>query len=236
MKSIHQLLLIMIAMTLTRSADAQFVGQLPGGFRTGVRYVGAPYTYVSPWGYYNWGNWGGAVSSQGDAMRGYAEMIRARSQAAEARARAMINYEQARKKYLENQAQLVRTYIERREYGEAKRAERYAAKRALRDRYRESQSAATPDRLSPSELSPSTGKIFWPLALQADDFAETREQMEELFLTRAHTGTTNNLVERVQMLARDMKDILNEKIRELSAPQYLAARRFIDGLSYEASL
>ena len=87
-----------------------------------------------------------------------------------------------------------------------------------------------PTRLNSSELDPATGKINWPTALLRDSFAAQRKEVDSLFATRAHTGTTSELTEAIYKKVRAMQDELRKHIKEIVMQDYMESRKFLDRL------
>ncbi|QDT42022.1 hypothetical protein Pan241w_21030 [Gimesia alba] len=209
------------------------------------RYSPAIFT---PWyggGYYtgNWGGWGDTRSA----------LIRAQGQAMVDRSRSMVNYEEARAKYLDNQKKLAETYVERQKAQRAYNQERAAMEKeqaAQREAEREKRVAENKKRresgssvyfeagftqsdvkLSASQLNPATGKISWPESLMGSEYEASREKMQKLFSLRDSTGATSDISQQIYAEAQKMKNQLRGQIRDMLPNDYLAARRFIEGLA-----
>ena len=206
----------------SRSAGRAFVG---------TRAVTAPFRY----GAYPYGAYGNSSSTLAEgASRGMADMLRARGQAEESRAKAMIDYEDARSKYIDNKAKWTKTKLEWQRMGKAACQEHYAKKREAREKYLAAKNTSTTTRLNPSQLDPTNGKVSWPDALKDAKYASQRNELDELFVLRAHTGTTPDLSSRVHQAARKIQSQLKSDIRKIPANEYIAARKFLDGLAREA--
>lgn len=235
-------LLAAIALALIHTpAPAQRVRYLRGrwylrGVPNYYYYYGYPrYGVVwNPFGYYPYGYGYGGTTLAGDVRRGMAQMIRARGLAAENYSRAMVNYQQARSRYIENQKKWLQAYYQRRELGEAHRRAENERRRASRDRYLAALSKQQPERMSPSQLDPNTGKIDWPSALRSSDFDDLRGEIDRLFYVRSHTDTTAGIAVQVREKTRAMHAILKGKIRDLPTDDYIAARTFLALLATEA--
>ena len=196
--------------------------------------------YRPPVGYHGPAVYGAYPRFSSTAMEGAAygvsEVIRARGEAAESASRSINNYEDARSKYIDNAYKWTETYWARRRLGEAERAKDQAKARAARERYVASRKPSTPPRLGPDQLDPATGKLFWPEALMDDQYLNYRTKLEELFVLRVHTSTTPGLARKIRETADDMKSQLKQNIRKLRPNEYIAARKFLDGVAYEASV
>ena len=199
--------------------SAQVRWYAPGGFGGG-------------WGY--GGGFGGGTPAS-FAPQAMADMVQAQGAYNMMSSAAMVNVEEARGKYIENQKQWTELYqmrsrvrAEQQMYAEQSRRERVAARQA-----REKANPPAPPAPLTSQFDPSTGKINWPIALQTDNFAELRKELESLFAARAHTGTTADLTEAIVKDVREMREELRKRIREMPSGQYIEARKFLDGLAQE---
>jgi hypothetical protein len=93
---------------------------------------------------------------------------------------------------------------------------------------------AKPHRLSPSELT-NTGKISWPLLLRADEFAPFRVELEKSFVQRAaNRGIGLEEHVKISQTAEVMLDVLKIYVGGVDPMDYMAARRFIESLAFEA--
>jgi hypothetical protein len=237
MKKSFLFLMVLTIVVGSSAGKAQRVGRgrvtsrRAGRAFVGYRAVTSPYRF----GAYPYGAYGNFSSTAMEgAQRGMADMLRARGQAEESRAKAMIDYEEARSKYIDNKAKWTKTKLERQRMAQAARQEHYAKKRATREKYLAAKRTSTTTRLSPSQLDPTSGKVYWPDALKDDKYAGQRNELDELFVLRAHIGTTPDLSSRVHETARKMQSKLKGDIRKIPAHEYIAARKFLDGLAREA--
>ena len=183
-------------------------------------------------GYGGWGGYNFSSTPVEGALRGQADVIRAAGEASESYTNALINYEEARSRYYDNKLKWAEIYWQRRRLNEAERQVDYDKQRARRDNYRNNRSR-TVARLNPSQLDPSTGKIYWPTALQAPEFYSYRTKLDELLLTQAHSNHPG-LSSEINRTSLAMKNELKTHIRDMTPNEYLEARKFIDGLTTEA--
>jgi len=169
------------------------------------------------YGWYGYPGFGGGYPVEGAATagesyaRGLADVIRSRSMAAVASARAAEEFEEARRKYLENRDYAARSFLER---------------RAMRDQYREQAdntfyksdeklaNYVESRRLKPltsSEFYEPTGDISWPLVLSMTGDSERRQRVSELFAKRAEEGSLppEQYVELNKLLRQWRSDLVN---------------------------
>jgi hypothetical protein len=179
--------------------------------------------------------WGGASTPASAAGHAMGDMIRSQGMYNQMTTAGMINVEEARSKYIENQKQWTEVYMQRERILAAQRAQRTEDARARNAQMQEFQATHSdlPPRLPTSELDPATGKITWPSALMRDGFASNRKQIDDLFATRAHTGTMSELSSQITRSVKSLQDELRKNIREIVPQEYMDARRFLDRLSLE---
>ena len=97
--------------------------------------------------------------------------------------------------------------------------------------------AGLPDRLSPSDLDPVTGRISWPSGLLNDVYAAEREQVDQLFADRAlaHGAIGPQMHAEITDAVDAMLAKLKSLIKDYNTNQYIASRNFLNSLAYEAS-
>jgi hypothetical protein len=96
--------------------------------------------------------------------------------------------------------------------------------------------ASVPKRPVQFELASAPGRIYWPDVLLNEEFSDGRIQLESLFAQRkaGAAAAGNSVSGEVQTVAAQMREQLQAKIRQMSPEEYLAARRFLESLAYEA--
>ena len=202
--------------------------------------------YGNRWGGYGGGYYGGGYYDGGAAA------IRAQGQAQVDRSKAMINYQEATSKQLDNQKKMAETYVARQKAQRASIAEQQEiikakdeARQAANERqteknrkrresglnpYFNASSSQDREMLSSSQLNPATGEISWPESLMGDEFQASRQKLQELYSLRNSTGVTSSLSRQISQEANEMKSLLRGQIRNMLPNDYLAARGFIEGL------
>ena len=168
----------------------------------------------------------GALHGMGDVARSAGQYNLTTSQAA-------INMTQAQKNEIENRDQWTNTYFQMREANKEYRDRERGPRPSMEAMVRYAQ-AGKPKRLSPSEVDSVSGKIAWPVMLQADRYASQRSELEQLFAKRADHGVLG-LDDHLQI--RKTTDAMLEKlkgqVREVPQMDYIAARRFVESLALE---
>lgn len=221
MKSVVFFLTLVIGSASYSNVQAQarwYVGPGFGGYGGGYGY-----------------GYGGASTPASAAGHAMADMTRSQGMYNAMTSAAMINVEDARSKYIENQRQWTDVYMMKQRIVAAQHAEAKEEARARNAKIQEAQASQSnlPPRLSSSELDPTTGQIYWPSALMRDVFTDQRREIDALFMSRTHTGTTSELSETIYKKVRGMQDELRKHIRDIVTQEYMDARKFLDRLSLE---
>ena len=93
---------------------------------------------------------------------------------------------------------------------------------------------SAPARLSPEQFDRQTGKISWPEALQGDTMETARRGLERLAAGQPASGdAAKNRSHEVRELTEQIKEQLKGQIREIPPADYVAARKFLNGLADE---
>jgi len=190
--------------------------------------------YNTPYGGWGWGYSGPIGTTPAESYaRGMADLTRARGEAYQAAARGAIDYEAARQTYIQNQKLWQQTMDERRRMGLAERNAYYEQKRASRDRYLQNRSRATTETLSASQYDPETGRISWPAGVADSAFEEDRQAVEQLLQMRAHTSANSMNAADIAQHCQNMLATMKSLITTIPAPDYIEARKFLEGLMAE---
>ena len=142
-------------------------------------------------GGYGYGMYGGVGSTAaGSSMTGMANVISAKGDYNLSTSAAAVNMTQAQKQEIQNRQDYTNTYFEMRETNKQAREAEAGPKPTAEQLARLAHETA-PKPLSPGEINEVTGQLNWPSALQSDDFAPERVQMERLIATHSQLGTLN---------------------------------------------
>ena len=148
---------------------------------------------------------------------------------------ALINLQEARRRYVENKARKAQTYFAmRRANSEVRKQERGnpPTKENL-SRYAKSRA---PKRLNSHQYQAATGQLLWPALLENEYFAEERSQIDSLMKKRTQVGLESSNGEPFQLkyLAVTMRQKLKTLIGDISPSEYMAAKKILTSLEYEA--
>ena len=192
--------------------------------------VAQPYPYYRPNPHY-YRRGGGTVA--GSYLRGAAALTYSRGQYNRLTAEGRLIHAYADGQDISNHEQGARTYLAMRQaYRQAVAAER--GPQATPADLKRFAAQGTPARLGPSELS-NTGQISWPILLQAGEFAAFRAELEVAFARRAadgHVRLKDHVM--VSRTAKVMLEALKTYVGVVDPMDYMAARRFIESLVFEA--
>jgi hypothetical protein len=213
--------------TFAMAVALGLAGILPSAFGQAV--VG---NYYNPYGVYG----GGHAST---AAEGYANGVGNVMQSAGIynlqTSQAAINMEQARSMDLDNNLKGTQNYFEMRRINTASRKAEEIPGLTTEDSWRVAQ-ANLPKRLTPVELDAVTGKIYWPMMLQAPQFEQFRKQLDPLFVQRetAHGSIGYDTYMQIQDITTAFLANLKKSINDYKAGDYVKMKNFIESLAYEA--
>ena len=188
------------------------------------------------------------VDVLGSAMRGKAEMgkaaaalvnaqaalVKAMSEAELNRAKTIQTMEQTRTIALDNNLKAANTFYEKRKLYDAHHSLQAVRERPTREDLIRYSKEASPER--PADCQLSRGTIHWPDTLQREEFLVQRLQLDALFAKRTETnsGLGSDVCREVRSLTRRMREDLKDMVQRMTPADYLAARKFINALAYEA--
>lgn len=167
------------------------------------------------------------------AARGLGNVIRSTGEANLLNSQAANNYEDARRKEMENRVYGTEAYFEMQQINREAR-EAAASPRATQEDLTRYAKENAPKRLSPSELDPLTGEIGWPPLLQSAAFARDRGKLEVVFSQRAKSGRfTPEQRTEVDQRTRSMHAELKKNLSAYPPQDYVQAKKFLEQLAYE---
>jgi hypothetical protein len=146
--------------------------------------------------------------------------------------------EDVRSAALDNDLKTAKTYFDKRERREAYMA-KHPRVRPDADTYRRICSGPKPAELVGYQVA--RDGIRWPKLLQEPEFGQYRQELEILFAAQpqnpAEPGRWAQQLQfqlKVDNLTREMRDELKEKVHEVGQMEYIASKKFIMGLAYQA--
>lgn len=214
---------IVIAGAAVGDRPAEAVWFNPGGMGMG---------YGLGWGGYGGYGWGGGGTAAGNYMMGQSQVIRAEGQYNKDTSEAYINYEDARTKYIDNKKKWTETYFSMREQNQSRQAEKLERSRHSPETLAQAARSGVPKPLSSDAYDPISGRVTWPEALQATDYAALREDVEHLLELRTSTSGGGSFSIKLRQDIEKMTAILKSNIQNLPTNDYISARKFLDSLSF----
>jgi hypothetical protein len=90
-------------------------------------------------------------------------------------------------------------------------------------------------RLSPEQFDRRTGTISWPKALQGEASEAARQRLEQLAAAGRldSPDAARDRSREIGKLTEEIKEQLKAQVRDLPPAEYVAARKFLDGLAGE---
>jgi hypothetical protein len=187
---------------------------------------------VGPW----WGGGGGGSygggTADGNYLSGLSQVIQSQGEYNLSTSKGLINYEDARAKYIDNVNRWTQAYFQMREANQAYQIQNAQRNRHTPEAIAQAAASELPRKLSSRELDAVTGRITWPEALMDEQFADLRNDIENLFDARARTKRALATSVKIRDDARLMMDLLRENIELMPANDFIAARKFILALDY----
>jgi hypothetical protein len=142
---------------------------------------------------------------------------------------------QAQKNEIENRQQYTNTYFEMRQTNRAARAAEAGPPPTMEQIARMAHDGV-PKPLGPSQMDPVSGKLQWPDALQDDNFASQRAELEQLFTAQSQYGALSYADQmKVRKTTNAMFHELKAQIKDMPPQDYTACRSFLQSLTYAAT-
>lgn len=178
---------------------------------------------------------GGPVATEvGSNLYGLGELARGVGDYNLNTARARHEYERARARAIQNHKLAVETRFDLKRQNRQFRAKELDPLTA--DQLSRVIEWQRPHRLAQHEYNPATGSLTWPVALQGKTFESEREALEYAFATRTSRdhGPESAFCSQVRQTTEGMLAKLRDRIELFSPSEFMAAKKFLVGLRYEA--
>ncbi len=150
-------------------------------------------------------------------------------------AKTLATLQQVRGLSLANNLKVAQTFYEKRKLYEGYRGLN-TRKRPTREDVIRYSKVSVPQRPANFQVRAARGKIVWPEVLLEEEFSDCRIQLDSLFVQRRAESSTSgiNVSRQTQTVAMQMRSQLRSKMRQMTPADYLAARKFLESLAYEA--
>ncbi len=145
---------------------------------------------------------------------------------------AAMNMTQVQKQEIQNKQDNTNAYFAMRETNREATAAEAGPKLTAEQLARLAHETA-PKPLSPGEFDAVTGTLDWPQALQLDEFASDREQLEKLFASFTEMGALKYADQtKARQIINSMNKRLKSKIHTLPAQDYSTCKSFLQSLIF----
>lgn len=182
------------------------------------------------------GGYDHASTVQEGAARGMADVISAAGQANLMNSEAAKNYEDARKKNIENHLTYTETYFQMKSINEQYR-DAHKRPPPTQEQLIRMNNSRRPDRPSSNQVDPLTGEIHWPPALRKAEYQKERDQIDSLYAKRTQNGQLSSAdYLEIKRLTATMLAELQRQGSQLPGKARIDARKLLEGLAYEAGL
>lgn len=185
-------------------------------------------------GYGGYGGYGGTY--EGSALYGLGAYARGAGEYNYYSALAAREAQEAREQSIKNHKLAVESWVARRKAHQERRKAYWEKEKLTAEQVARIVESNRPDRLTPAQYEPATGKITWPAALGGEAFAKEREAIDAAFSRRTakDAGADSMFYGEVRRLTAQMLDKLSDGSSELAPMQVISAKKFLVGLKYES--
>ena len=224
-----------VAVAQTASSDTATSGGSASTQNTPYRPV-VPSASTNVYGGSN-GWWGhsGAATAAGSALNGMASVISAKGDYNLATSAAAVNLTQAQRNAIENRQQWTNTYFEMREVNRQSRAAERGPTPTMEQLARIAREGA-PKPLSADQFDRVDGKLAWPGALQDEEFAVERKEIDQLFAEQAkYGGLSYSDQKKARKAVDEMVEKLKSQIADMPPQEYTTCRGFLNSVGYAAT-
>jgi hypothetical protein len=187
-------------------------------------------------GGYGYGSYGYHSSTYEEGvLRGLGDLARSIGQADYMSSLAGINRQETLSRYLDNKEKYAETYFRMQQINRAAR-EAARPQPLSTEQYAKLAKQLAPDRLSDADYNRALGRLNWPAVLADEEFAAERASLDKAFAGRTalDVGVSTAFHGQVRKLTAAMQDKLQAKLDTMSPLEYIAAKKFIAGVSLES--
>jgi hypothetical protein len=221
------ILIAVVALTGVASAQSSGTAGTPTNsvvYAPGV-YAGEPY---DGFGHY-------ASTVEGGILEGWGGLIRSKGEANYFNSLAAINGQEAYARYVQNQERATETYFRIKQINQAAR-EANRPQRLSYEQYVSMAKKYAPEGLSEQQYDRTLGRLNWPAVLTGEEFSTERNALNRTFMVRSpvDAGPASAFYSNVRRIADSMDAKLKAKFNDLNSAEYLAAKKFITGLTMES--
>jgi hypothetical protein len=182
-----------------------------------------------------WGGSSGGGTVAGSALNGMANVISSKGNYNLSTSAAAINMTQAQRNEIQNWQMSTKAYFDMRELNRQSRAAERGPTPTMEQLARLAKEGL-PKPLGPKDLNPVDGQLLWPGALQQPNFESGRDEIDQLFVTRARYGGLGYADQMKVIQAVDtMHKELKAQIQQIPPQDYMVCRSFLNSVTYAAA-
>lgn len=183
----------------------------------------------------NYGSGYRASTAEQGVLEGVGNMVRSFGEANYYNSLASINGQEAYNRYIQNAERRTEAYFRIKQINHAAR-EAQQSPRFNYDQYVTLAKKYAPEGLNEQQYDRTLGRLNWPAVLQGEEFKAEREALNQSFMVRSpvDAGPTSAFYGNVHRISESMDAKLKTKFNDLTSAEYLAAKKFISGLSRES--
>lgn len=183
--------------------------------------------------YYGYGHF--ASTAEGGILEGYGGLVRSYGEANYFNSLAAINGQEAYARYVQNQERATETYFRIKQINQAAR-EANRPQRLSYEQYVAMAKKYAPEGLSEQQYDRTLGRLNWPAVLNGEEFSTERDALNRTFMVRSpvDAGPASAFYTNVRRISDSMDAKLKTKFSDLNSAEYIAAKKFIMGLTMES--
>jgi len=169
-------------------------------------------------------------------QRGFADVVRSAGDFNYNTSLANINNQIARDLAISNDLKATEAYFHQREINRKARASERRPK-PTQAQLQEMASQRAPQRLTAADIDRESRLIYWPATLLREEYAAGRNKVDMLFAARNvhNSGLGSDNYRSTRQATSLLKSRLKAQMGNMSATEYIAAKKFITGIEQEAA-
>ncbi len=172
------------------------------------------------------------ADAQSKMIKARAAWITAVANAKATNAKTLQTLQEVRSKALDNNLKMAKTFYDKRALYDVYKGS-HSRKRPTQEDLSRYSKASVPERPANFQIG---SNICWPEVLLQDEFSDYRMWLDCLFAERKspHSLLGSDACYQVRVVVEKMREELRSKIREMNPAEYVAARKFLESVAYEA--
>jgi hypothetical protein len=183
--------------------------------------------------YYGFGHI--ASTAEAGVVEGVGGLVRSQGEANYFNSLSTINGQEAYSRFLQNAERSNEAYFRIKQINQAAR-QATEPQRLTYEQYAAMAKRYAPEGLNEQQYDRTLGRLNWPAVLTGEEFSAERDALNRSFMVRTplDAGPASGFYGYVRRVADSMDAKLKTKFSDLSSAEYLAAKKFITGLTMES--